>query len=253
MSVVMTLILLACVTPGRAQLIPPSVLPGLGPDGVREPVDVERPPWRGVVRVQTDVGSRCTGALVGARVVLTAAHCLFGRNTGRVVRPGSVHVLTGYTHGAYAGHARALTIEIGAGFGLGVDGQRRPGAPVDADWALLTLDTPLGTADRVLPVARDSPAAGDPVMLGGYEQDRAQILVADVGCQVLGTVSAGGARLLRHSCAATRGASGAPLLGQLPGVGWGVVGVAAMAGVGAAGGYAVPAATIIRQSSLLAR
>ena len=81
-------------------------------------------------------------------------------------------------------------------------------------------------------------------MLGGYEQDRAQVLVADTACAVDGTVRAGAATLLQHSCAGTRGVSGAPLLARAPGGGWGVVGVASIAGIGASGGFAVPAAAV---------
>jgi len=227
------------------------VLPGLGPEAVvaRVPVDAGRPPWRGVVLVQTEVGARCTGALVGPRAVLTAAHCLFGRGTGRLVRPGSVHVLVGYALGGYAGHARALSFTTGSGFALGPDGQPLPAAPPDGDWAVLALDAPLGAPDRVLPLAPGVPPPGTAAMLGGYEQDRAQVLLADTGCAVtgLGRDAASGRLLLRHSCAATRGASGAPLLVRArPDGGWAVAGVASRAaGPGVAGGYAVPVTAVL--------
>lgn len=166
-------------------LLPPSVLPGLGPSSVRELVDVDRPPWRGVVRVQTELGSHGTGALVGPGLVVIAAHYLFGRGTARLVQPGSVHVLTGYRRGAFEGHSRVSSIAIGAGFAMGLDGQPAPSSPIDADWAVLTLDTALGTADRVLPLMRELPPPGTTAMLGGYEQDRGQVIVADVVCAVV--------------------------------------------------------------------
>ncbi len=158
------------------------------------------------------------------------------------MRPGSVHVLSGYEQGEYAGHARARSFVVGPGFAVQPGLRSMPGAPADADWAVLTLRTALGAPDRVLALA-DAPPTG-PVMLGGYEQDRAQVLVADVGCRLLGLVhGAGGRAMLQHSCAATRGASGGPLLAREAGQ-WVIVGVNSTAQAEGSGGLAVPVSAI---------
>ena len=68
------------------------------------------------------------------------------------------------------------------------------------------------------------------VALAGYNQDRAQLLVADLACHVRRVVTpSGDASFITHDCAATRGTSGAPLLTKRDG-GWAVIAINIAAG-----------------------
>jgi protease YdgD len=183
----------------------------------RVPVDPNEPPWNAVAKVQTNTAARCTGVLIAPAVVLTAAHCLYNRVTGRLLQPVSLHVLFGYERAGYRWHRLVTRVTVGAAFDGG-----KPRAQT-ADWARLDLAEPVPV--KPLPLFDGAAVAGMPVVLGGYNQDRAQLLMADTACHVR---QAGGA-FVTHDCAATHGTSGAPLLTR-QGDGWAIVGVNIAAG-----------------------
>ena len=231
------LLLWAVSAAAQEPIIPRSTLPGLGGTDRRVTVDSRAMPWAALGRVQTELGGRCTGVLIAPDQVLTAAHCLANRSTGRLVQPGSVHFLQGFSRGEYTGHALVAGIRVGGGW----DPARR--GPFGADWAVLRLATPIN--GPVLPLWQADLPAGATLLLGGYQQDRPEVLLADTRCAVLGAGrDAAGLPLLAHGCAATRGASGAPLLLALPEGRFAVAGVLSAVEIGAPRGVAVPASQV---------
>lgn len=188
----------------------------------RVPVDPGAPPWLAVAKVQSNIGEHCSGVLIAPTVVLTAAHCLYNPRTRAMLQPVSLHVLFGFARDRYRFHRLVARFTLGDGF----DGKK--GAPQPGDWAKLTLSTPVPIPP--LPLLGHAVAAGTPAALAGYNQDRAQLLMADLGCRVLRVVAlpSGGAFIV-DDCEGTYGTSGAPLLVRRGG-GWAVIAIAVAAG-----------------------
>lgn len=225
-----------------ALLVGAAGLPGVGARDPRVVVNPADRPWRAVARLQIPGSGRCTAFLVAPRTALTAAHCLYLRRAGHFAPAEAVHVLTGYASGRFARHAVAVRYRVAPGY----DPRRRP-PTFGADVAVLTLDRDMAKPGDVLALlAAGAMALPRAAMLGGYNQDRAEVIEADRHCLVQGLVrDAGGRAVLRHDCAATRGTSGAPLLvrgdGTQP---WRVAGLQVAAAPDRARGIAVPAASL---------
>jgi protease YdgD len=214
-------------------------LPGIGAADPRHVVAADAPPWHALARLQIPGIGRCTAFLIAPRVAVTAAHCLWGERLGRFVPAGAIHVLTGYASGGFARHTTATGYRIAAGYD-----PHDPDGTRGADVAVVTL---AGRMDHVLGLVPQAPRIGEAALLGGYNQDRAEIIEADLHCTIAGTgVDRGGRALLVHNCTATRGTSGGPLLvrgadGEIR-----VAGVQVAGPMDRAGGVAVPAAVVRR-------
>lgn len=215
------------------------VLPGIGPADPRVRVDATRPPWRAVARLQVPGVSRCTAVIVAPELAVTAAHCLFSRATGHWLPAGSVHVLPGYAAGSFSAHLLAKSYRVASGYDpADPDGTR------GADLALVSLSGP--AADTVA-LAATPPLPGTAAVLGGYNQDRAEVIEADLHCTITAfAADRGGRALLLDNCSATRGTSGGPLLVSEPSGALALAGVQVAAPAGRTGGVAVPVSVLRR-------
>jgi protease YdgD len=207
---------LVAMQPLRAADLP--LLPGIGAVDRRIAVDPGQAPWEAIAKVQTNIGTRCTGALIAPRIVLTAAHCLYNRLTRALLQAGSLHVLIGASRGNYRWHRLATRYTVGPGFNGNMPG------PQGSDWAQLELESAIPGVVAPLRVVTEWPPPGTAIALPGYNQDHAQILMADLDCHVTGALVAAGRPFIAHDCDATRGTSGGPLLLRQGG-GWGVIGI----------------------------
>ena len=174
-----------------------------GPDLVE--VDVSAYPWSSIVKLNNSVGGSCTGAVIARDEILTAAHCIFNRRTGRFLRPASLHVLLGYQRGQYAVHALVGRYSVGPGYD-----PARGLATIASDWAVLKLAKPLPSAIRPLQFVEHQPTTGSRLMVASYARGRRHVLTADKSCQLLREASS--LSLFENDCRGAQGSSGAPVL-----------------------------------------
>lgn len=188
----------------------PALAQAAGLDGVkgaddRVEVAADHYPWSAVGRLNNGQGGHCSGVLLGPRLAVTAAHCLWNKKTRRPMPAAALRFVAGYDRGRYLAFAAVERTVISPGWRFDL----AYGPAVAAqDWALLILAEPLG--EQVGWVAAGSaPGGDDRLVTVGYGQDKAHIPTAHMGCHVVGRLEGG---VLTHDCDAVHGDSGAPVL-----------------------------------------
>jgi protease YdgD len=195
--------------PTIAQLLAMRAAPGGPLDGY---------PWSAIGRFERSIAGGCTGVLIGRRVVLTAAHCLFNPSTREWLPAEGLVFTPGVGTPRRGERVAARDYRIAPGYSP----YARPTLMAEGlDLALVLLAEPAGDKAGFLPWLRSADiepalARTDAMFLeAGYAEASAASLSVRNFCRVMEYFEKG--HVFVHSCVSLKGESGSPVFAKLRG------------------------------------
>ncbi|MCR8722739.1 trypsin-like serine peptidase [Frigidibacter sp. ROC022] len=158
--------------------------------------------FEAVGRIEFGGRAFCTGSLISADLVLTAAHCLFDE-TGKPFATGDIRFLAGWRNGRATATRSVAQAIAHPDFKGEPEGNRR----IAHDLALLKLTQPVSNGSVVPFLTEGRPHEGDAVGVVSYAFDRADSPSLQDQCRVLARQSG----VLVLSCDIDFGSSGSPV------------------------------------------